>query len=32
MKSEYLFIYKLMHFTEQNVGFAYVKLSDFDCD
>ena len=32
MKYEYLFICKLMHFAEQNVVFAYIKLSDSDCD
>ena len=32
MKSEYLFICKLMHFAEQNMVFAYIKLSDSGCD
>jgi len=32
MKSEYLFICKLMNFAEQNVVFAYIKLSDSGCD
>lgn len=32
MKSEYLFICTLMHFAEQNMVFAYIKLSDSGCD
>ena len=32
IKSEYLFICKLMNFAEQNVVFAYIKLADSGCD